>query len=396
MTVKKIKTFAEIIKSGKKPVIIQILPNLNSGGIEQVTVDLNKATVEAGGVSIVISNGGTRVPEILEDGGKHIELPVHSKNPLVMYRNIKLLRNIIKDTNADIISAASRAPAWSAQQATKDTNAAYLTNSHATHNINNRLKKIYNSSIIQGELIIAVSHLLAKHLIERYNVAPEKIRTIHRGVDLARYDISAISKERTEKLRTQWNIPKDSKVIFFPARVTQIKGHMFFIDTFKKLNMQNVVGIIAGHTKGNENYVARVEKHIKDNNLSAQISIVGVCDDMPAAYMLADVATSPTLVPEGFGLIPIEAMAMGCPFIGTNLGGYKETVINNENGWLIEPNDVEAYAEVLDKALSMPESEKEALAKKISKYARENFSNDLMCEKTLDVYAELLCMHGKD
>ncbi len=395
MNKQKIISFAEIVKGGKKPVIMQVIPALSSGGVEQGVIDINKAIVQAGGVSIVVSNGGMRIPEVIRDGGKHIELPVHSKNPITMIRNAKRLRKIIRDNNVDIVHACSRAPAWSAKPATKGTKAVYMTSCHAAHKINAPLKRFYNSSVINGDLVIAISNTLADHLRDKYKIDEEKLRVVQRGIVMTNFNPGSVTQERVAALANKWRIPDDSLVVLFPARVSKIKGHMFFIDALEKLNRKDVFCAIVGRTEGNDNYVAELEKYIESKDLGAQVRIVGTCNDMPAAYMLANIATCPTLVPEGFGRIPLEAMAMGRPFIGTDLGGYRETVTHGKNGWLIEPHDVDAYVEALNEALSMDQKDREVFADKVMKFVKDNFTNDQMCENTLNVYAELLCINNR-
>ena len=165
-------SFRAFVDQVHAPVIMQIVPALNSGGVEQGVIDLNAAIVKAGGHSIVVSSGGVRVRDIVKAGGTHITLPVHSKNPLTIAANIARLRKIIRDNNVDIVHACSRAPAWSAGRAVQGTSAKYVTSVHAAHKINNALKRLYNSSITKGERVIAVSHFLADYLEKNYQVDP--------------------------------------------------------------------------------------------------------------------------------------------------------------------------------------------------------------------------------
>src|SRR3972149_10306435 len=160
--------FRRFVDSTRAPVFMQVLPALNSGGVEQGVVDINAAIVNAGGHSIVVSSGGKRVHEITRAGGTHITLPVDSKNPLVIAANIVRLRKIIRSCHVDVVHACSRAPAWSAGRAVQGTAAKYVTSCHSAHKITGALKKFYNSSITKGERVIAVSHFLADDLEKNY------------------------------------------------------------------------------------------------------------------------------------------------------------------------------------------------------------------------------------
>ena len=383
-------SFAEIVKSGKAPVIMQIVPAINSGGVEQGVIDINKAIVKAGGVSIVVSSGGKREPEIRKWGGTHIELPVHSKNPFKMFFTARKLRKAIINNNVDVVHPCSRAPAWIAKLAVKGTKAKFVTSCHAAHKIDNSFKRWYNGSVISGDLIMAISYTLADLLKEEYSFDHDKLRIVQRGIVMENYNPGSVIQERVIKLAKDWRIPEDCHVMILPARVTRIKGHMFLVDALEKLGRKDIFCAIVGRTEGNENYVAELEKYIQDKGMGSQVRMVGTCNDMPAVYMLANIVTCPSLVPEGFGRIPIEAMAMGRPFIGTNLGGYLETVVQDKTGWLVDIGDVDAYAEAIDKAISMTKKEREVFAENAMQHVKNNFTNDIMCEKTLDVYAEVM------
>jgi len=383
-------SFQKIVRDIGSPVIMQIVPALNSGGVEQGVIDINRAIVEAGGQSLVMSSGGKRVPEIIRYGGTHIELPVNSKNPFIMAANIRRIRKAIRDFNVDIVHACSRAPAWSAWQAVKGTKAKYVTGCHAAHKIGGSLKRLYNSSITRGDLIITVSHFLSGYLQENYKANSDKIRVIHRGLAIENYHPNSVTPDRIIDIAQKWRVPDGSYVVILPARVSRIKGHMFFINALEKLGRKDIFCAFVGHTAGNENYVSELKKYIEDKNLGDQVRLVGTCSDMPAAYMLANLVVTPSLCEEGFGRIAIEAQAMGRPVIATNHGGSRETIIDGETGWLVEPNNVEEFAMAINEALFLNQRERAMLATRAMNHAMKNFTNEIMCSKTLDVYAELL------
>lgn len=382
--------FRDFAERDHVPVIMQVLPALNSGGVEQGVIDLNAAIVAAGGQSIVVSSGGTRVREIVKAGGVHIQLPVHSKNPLVIATNITRLRHLIRKHDVDIVHACSRAPAWSAGRAVQGTAARYVTSVHAEHKITGALKKLYNSSITKGERVIAVSHFLADHLEANYQVDPARIRVVHRGVAIERFHPNAVTPDRLIKLAKQWRIPDGASVVMLPGRINRTKGHMFLIDALQKIQHKDLFCLFVGSSLGNENFRRELEGYIENSGLNGSVRIVSACDDMPAAYMLATVVVSPALKPEGFGRIQIEAQAMGRPIISTDHGGAKETIVPDETGWLVPPGDVDALAAALDEALSLDAGLRARLATHAMSHVVKSFSNDKMCASTLDVYAELL------
>lgn len=381
------RSFADSIRP---PVIMQVLPALNSGGVEQGVVDINAAVVAAGGRSIVVSSGGRRVHEIVRAGGTHIVLPVHSKNPLVIAANIIRLRKLIREYDVDIVHACSRAPAWSAGRAVLGTPARYVTSCHSSHKITGALKKLYNASITKGERVIAVSHFLADELEKNYQVAPERIRVIHRGLAVEKFHPNSVTPERLIKLAQQWRIPDGASVIMLPGRLSRIKGHMFLIDALQQLQQKDLFCLFVGSDLGNQNYRRELEQYIESRGMGGAVRIVSACDDMPAAYMLATVVAVPSLAPEGFGRIAIEAQAMGRPVIATDHGGARETILPGETGWLVEPGDVQGLSRALHEALSLNADQRARLATRAMSHVLQRFTNEHMCAATLDVYAELL------
>lgn len=382
--------FRQFVNRGRAPVIMQVLPALNSGGVEQGVIDINAAIVKAGGRSIVVSNGGARVHEITKAGGTHIQLPVHSKNPLTMAANIRRLRKLIRDNQVDVVHACSRAPAWSAVRAVQGTSAHYVTSCHASHPFSTALKKLYNSSIARGERVIAVSHFLADYLEQNYKTDPHIIRVIHRGVAMEKFHPNAVTPERLIRLSGDMRIPEGSSVILMPARLSRTKGHMFLLDAIEKLGRKDVFCLFLGSDKGNENYRRELDSYIASKDLGAQVRIVPACDDMPAAYMMATVVVAPSLTPEGFGRVPIEAQAMGRPCIATDHGGMRETIVRDETGWLVEPGNVAELTAALDEALNLDARNRAALATRAMGHVAAHFTNEQMCQGTLDVYAEVM------
>lgn len=377
-------------KEEKDLVIMQIIPELGAGGAEQGCIDTAAAIINAGAKAIVVSHNGYRVGELERIGAEHINMPVHSKNPLVMLSNTAKLKRLIKDHNVDIIHVRSRAPAWSAFFACKKTNCHFITTCHAPYNITSKLKRYYNSIIARGEIVIAISDFVAQYLKDNYEIDPSHIRTIHRGIPIERFHPSAVSPERMIDLAAQWRIPDSSYVIMLPGRISRWKGHHIMIDAMAKIERDDVFCVIIGSNQGREDYSKELEDAINEKKLGSKVRIVNQCTDMPAAYMLSAIVVSASIEPEGFGRVPVEAQAMGKPIIATNHGGAKETVIDSVTGWLIPPSDSDALATAIKEVLSMGPTQHAILAARSMGHAAENFTKHAMTERTLDVYAEIL------
>lgn len=380
---------------GKKParnapVVMQIIPSLGTGGAEQGCIDIAAELVKSGAKSIVVTHGGHRIPEILRGGSIHIDIPVHSKNPFVMWRNISRLRRIIKEHDVDIVHARSRAPAWSAWKAVEATRARFMTTCHAPFNISGDVKKFYNSSIARGERVIAISNYVREYLIKNYEIDERNIRLIHRGVAIEKFHPNAVAPTHLIKLSQDWRLPDGCTIVMMPARITRWKGHLVLVDAMAKLKRDDVFCVMIGDDQGRTEFTAEVESAIREKGLEGRVRMVGHCSDMPAAYMLANVVVSASTDPEGFGRIPIEAQAMGRPIVATNHGGAMETILPGYTGWLVPPNDSGALAEAINEALSMDPEKRAFMATHAMMHIAENFTRGKMVDDTMDVYAELL------
>jgi len=337
-----------------------------------------------------VSNGGYRVPELERIGAMHIDLPVHSKNPIVMWRNIARLKKVIKQHNVGIVHARSRAPAWSAWRACKNTDAHFMTTCHAPYNISGEAKRLYNGSIANGEIVIAISDYVAQYLKDNYTIEPSRIRKIHRGIPMEKFHPTMVSPERMINLSKEWRIPDGANIIMLPGRITRWKGHSVLIDAIAKIKRDDVFCVMIGSDQGRKEYREELDKKIADLGLESVFRIVDQCTDMPSAYMLSTVVVSASTDPEGFGRVPVEAQAMGRPIVATNHGGACETVLAGKTGWLVPPSDPDALAAAITEALSLDANQRAVLATRSMARVAENFTKDIMAEKTLNIYAELL------
>jgi glycosyltransferase involved in cell wall biosynthesis len=374
----------------QQPVIMQIIPELSAGGAEQGCIDVAAAIIAGGAQAIVVSNGGRRVHELARFGAVHIDMPVHSKNPAAMWRNAARLRKIIDRYNVNIVHARSRAPAWSAWKACKNTDAHFMTTCHAPYNINGELKRFYNSVMTRGERVIAISNHVARYLTQNYRMDHSKIRLIPRGIPLERFHPTTVTPERLITLSNEWRVPDGANIVMLPGRITRWKGHHVMIDAMARINRKDLFCVMIGSDQGRNDYRRELEKTIEEKGLAGHVRLVDHCADMPAAYMLATVVVSASTDPEGFGRVPVEAQAMGRPVIATDHGGAQETIIRGQTGWLIPPSDPSALAAAIEEALSLTANQRVILATRAMSHIADHFTREQMTDKTLDVYAELL------
>ncbi|HAA92620.1 MAG TPA: glycosyl transferase [Rhodospirillaceae bacterium] len=382
--------FDETTAQGSGPVVLQVLPSLETGGAERGCVDVAKAVVDAGGTALVASSGGGMVRDLDRAGARHFNIPVHSKNPLRMRANVSKLMSIIREFGVDIVHARSRAPAWSCLKACQKTKAHFITTFHGTYNITSGLKRRYNAIMTQGERVIAISGFIAKHVTTEYETDPARIRIIHRGVDVERFDPAAVPAVRIVQLAEQWRLPDGVPVILMPGRLTRWKGQAVLIEAMAAMKDLDFRCLLVGGDQGRTGYRQELITMVKGLDLESKVHFVGHCEDMPAAYMLADVVVSASTDPEAFGRVMAEGQALGKPVIGADHGASGELIIPNETGWLVPPKEPAALAEALRRALALDTSAREKLATRAIANVRENFSRAQMCAKTLDVYGEVM------
>lgn len=372
------------------PAVLQVLPMLETGGVERGTIEVAEALVRTGFRALVASAGGRLVPELIHLGAEHIALPLASKDPWVMWRNAAKLAAAIREHRIAIVHARSRAPAWSARLAARRTGARWVTTYHGTYNEGFPLKRRYNAVMASGERVIAISGFIAEHLMARHGTDPARVRIIPRGVDPRRFDPAIVSGERIVKLARAWRIPDDAPVVLLPGRLTRWKGQEVLIEALNRMQRRDAVAVLAGDDQGRHGYRAGLEALAERLGLGARVRIVGDCADMPAALMLADVAVSASIEPEAFGRVVVEAQAMGRPVVATAHGGALETVLPDDTGWLVPPGDAEALAAALDHALALDEEARAALGERARAAVLARYTTERMCAATLEVYRELL------
>lgn len=372
------------------PTVLQVLPALVSGGVERGTVDVARAVVEAGWRALVVSRGGPMVRDLERVGATHFALPVHSKNPLTWRSTYDRLVNLIWREGVDLVHARSRMPAWLAWRAAVRNRVPFVTTFHQRPAAATAVKRLYNSVMVRGDRVIAISHYVAERLVADYGLDPARLRVIQRGVDVGLFDPDRVSAERMVRLARAWRVPDGVPVIMLPARVTQWKGHGLLVDALARLERGSFHCLMVGEDGGRRSVRAALEPKIARLGLTPHIHFVGRCDDMPAAYKMADVVVSASLDPEPFGRVMIEAQAMGRPIVAADHGGARETVLAGETGWLVRPNDAEALAAGLRAALALDPGARQRLAARAVAHVREHFSRYQMCARTLAVYSELL------
>lgn len=368
--------------------VMQLLPELNSGGVERGTVEMGRHLVRNGHISIVASGGGRLVEQLELEGSSHFQKSIGSKSPVALL-HILPLRRLIKEKRVSVLHLRSRMPAWIGYVAwlslPKSERPILVTTFHGFYSVN-----AYSEIMTKGNGVIAVSESIKKHIFEKYR-RKDNVRLIFRGVDAESFDPALVTKERVEMLKDAWRIDRRKKVLMLPGRLTRLKGQEYFLQSLLHVKHTDYQAVLVGDTSDNPGYTAELKELIERNHLVGRVQLVGHCSDMPAAFILADIVLSTSsLEPEAFGRTTVEAMAMGRPVIATAHGGSLETVVSGENGWLVQPTDQKALAVAIDEALAMDGEQLRKFGENGRHRVSENFTAQAMCEQTLAFYYELI------
>ncbi len=385
----------------KRPTILQIVPELDTGGAELSAIEIAGAIVKGGGRALVLTRGGRMARLVNEAGGELVEFPAATKNPVRIWLNARAIAQIVTREGVDLVHARSRAPAWSAKLAARRTNKPFVTTYHGAYGERSALKRAYNRVMADGDIVIANSKYTRDLVRLRYGTPEDRIRVIYRGVDGREFDPAAVAPSRVEALRRAWGLAPETRVILQAARLTGWKGQSVLIAATRLLRERGDLGdtvvVLAGDAQGRDGYKAQLEDEIESAGLGGRVRLVGHVADMPAAYATAHLAVVASTEPEAFGRVGTESQIMGCPVIATAIGAPPETVLSvppategERTGWLVPPGDAEALADAIAAAVSLSAQDRSALGTRARAHVLRSFTLDAMCRQTLAVYDTLL------
>ena len=378
--------------------VLQVIPKLGFGGAETGCYDLAHFLHEKDCKSYIVTSGGELTKFIKKDKVKLFKLPVHSKNPILILWNTIIISLIILFYNINIVHARSRAPAWSCLIATKFTGRKFVTTFHGTYNFNNKFKKFYNSVMVKSDLVIAGSNFIFSHINENYEKFIEnkkrKFLVIFRGINTDYFSPRKVSGSKVNKLYSEWNINKDDFIILLPGRLTTWKGQKIFIEAIKLLNLKENVrpftGIILGSDQGRNVYKKQLIGLVEQHRLTNIINFIEKCENMPAAYKISNLVVSASIEPEAFGRVSVEAQSMCKPIIATDLGGSRETIVNEKTGLLVKSADSNILADTIYKLMLMDDKLLETMGSEGRKNVLKKFDVEKMCNSTFTEYKKLV------
>ena len=377
--------------------VLQVIPKLGYGGAETGCYDIAHYLPENECGSYIVTSGGELLKFIDKKKVKIIKLPVHSKNPLIIFINFLALIGVILINNISIVHARSRAPAWSCLLAAKVTGRKFVTTFHGTYNFNSKIKRFYNSVMVRSDLIIAGSNFIFSHIKENYTKyidAKKKLLVIFRGINVDYFDPTTKLESDEKKLLKEWQIEKDKKIILLPGRLTGWKGQEVFIEAVNLVNTElgyeAFYAVILGSEQGRELYKKKLIRLTEQHRLINQVKFIDHCKDMALAYKVSDIVVSASIEPEAFGRVAVEAQSMERPIIASNIGGSNETVVDEKTGFLFDSNNAKSLSKKILKVLSMDEASLQSIGKEGRKNIIQKFNVEKMCFSTYSEYKKIL------
>ncbi|MDC0351859.1 glycosyltransferase family 4 protein [Candidatus Pelagibacter sp.] len=377
--------------------VLQVIPKLGYGGAETGCYDIAHYLPENDCGSFIVTSGGELLKFIDKKKVKIIKLPVHSKNPLIIFINFLALVAIILVKNISIVHARSRAPAWSCLLAAKITGRKFVTTFHGTYNFNNKIKKFYNSVMVRSDLIIAGSNFIFSHIKDNYTKylnAKKKLLVIFRGINVDYFDPTTKLDSDEKKLLKKWQTEKDKKIILLPGRLTGWKGQEVFIEAINLVNIElgyeAFYAVILGSDQGRDLYKKKLIRITEQHRLNNQVKFIDHCNDMALAYKVSDIVISASIEPEAFGRVAVEAQSMEKPIIASDIGGSNETIIDEKTGFLFESNNAKSLSKKILKVLSMDETLLQSIGKEGRKNIIQKFNVEKMCFSTYSEYKRIL------
>ena len=377
--------------------VLQVIPKLGYGGAETGCYDIAHYLPENNCKSFIVTSGGELTKFINKEKVKLIRLPVHSKNPLLIFLNAIILIGIILYFNISIVHARSRAPAWSCLFASKITRRKFVTTFHGTYNFSGKLKKFYNSIMVRSDLIIAGSNFIFSHIKNNYSEFmkfKKKFLVIFRGINVDYFDPSTKLEVDEKKILKEWEINKEKKIILVPGRLTSWKGQELLIEAINlvkiELGYEAFHVVILGSDQGRNLYKKKLIRLTEQYRLTKQIKFIDHCKDMALAYKVSDIIISPSIEPEAFGRVAVEAQAMEKLIIASNIGGSNETIINEKTGFLFEAGNEKSLSEKIIRAVTIDQTSLELIGKEGRKNIIKKFNVEKMCFSTYSEYKRLL------
>ncbi|MGX8882490.1 glycosyltransferase family 4 protein [Methylovorus sp. SPW-M1] len=365
----------------KRLTVLQVLPALESGGVERGTLELGHYLVQQGHRSLVMSAGGRLVEQLEQQGSEHVQWPVGHKSFLSL-RLVRPLRHFLREHAVDILHVRSRFPAWICYLAWKGMDPAkrprLVTTVHGTYSVS-----AYSAVMTKGERVIVISNMIRDYVLQHYPVDAGRLRLNYRGVDP---DVHRHGYQPRADWLEAWyrDYPETQgrQLLTLPARLTRWKGQEDFITLLAQLRQQgaNVHGLVVGDVQaGKAAYLDELKLQAQGLGIADCITFTGHRQDIRDIMAMSHMVFSLSRQPEAFGRVSMEALSMGVPVIAYAHGGVAEQLAALLPQGAIAVGDLDAALRLSLAWLQQPPQVPE----------NRVFRLQTMLENTLAIYHEL-------
>jgi glycosyltransferase involved in cell wall biosynthesis len=400
------RPYGEVLAFARALTVLVVVPTLHAGAADAGAIDLVRILMSGGHRVIVASCGGRLEDEIDLLGAEFVRLDVESNNPLVMLRSAFSLARIMREKHCDLVHAHGRAAAWSACIAGRMSGVPLITTWYKGFREQNAFKRLYNSVMVRGERVVAVSDQIAELIVERYHIAPTRIAIVSASIDTARFSRDTVSIDRLDAIRRAWGVTPDTKVILVVGRMLRRKGHDVVVKAVHRLKergLKDFVCVFAGEDQGRTHFTGELWDLIGASGTSDVIRLAGAIDDMPAAYAAATIVVSAAIQLEGLQRAILEAQAMACPVVVSDLAAGPEVVLappavaeERMTGLRVPAGDEAALAAALIRLFSLTDSARAAIGARGRAWICEHFDAASVARSTLALYAEVTRARSAD
>jgi len=389
----------EVVAFTRPLTVLVLAPTLHAGAADAGAIDLVRILRRNGHRAIVASNGGRLENEVAAAGAEFVRLDVADFNPIFIARAALALKRLVREKHCDIIHAHGRAAAWAGHIVARATGVPLITTWHKGYREQNVFKRLYNSAMVRGERVIAVSDQIAELIAERHGTPAAKIAIVPASVDLARFDPAAVAPERIEAMRRSFGVKGDTKVILVVGRMLRRKGHHVAIKAVHRLKasgLKDFVCVFAGEDQGRTHYTGELWDLISATGTADVVRLAGAVEDMPAAYAAATVVVSAAVQPEGLQRAILEAQAMARPVVVSDLAAGPDVVLappavpeERMTGLRVPSDDDTALAAALIRLFSLSDAVRSGIGRRGREWVAGHFDAASIERAVLALYAEV-------
>ena len=294
------------------------------------------------------------------------------------------LAKILKEHKVDVLHChAHKTTVYGAVAGALAGTPVVLAHVHGLGRSRNLRRKLTNLLLFREiDRIICVANSVKEDVLRsNWRLAAGKVIVLENSVDYERF--ASVSSSKADS-RQMLGLPSDAFVFGTIARFGPYKGHNFLVSAFEKVKSEipSAQLVLVGEGPLKED----AQRQAAAAGLKQSVHFLGQRNDVPELLTAMDVFVLPSIGSEGMPRVLLEAMAVGVPCIGTNVGGTPELLPNSDIGYLVPPRDADALAEAMITLANTPEQKLKGLIERVRERIRTNFSHEVVAKKLEDTY----------